>query len=477
MKGIIFKVSEVELARPTYRPDIDGLRAIAVSTVIGFHAFPNIIPGGFVGVDIFFVISGFLISTIVFGNLEHNTFSIVEFYRRRVLRIFPALITVILTSMALGWLILLTDEYKQMGRHVAASSAFVQNFALWDESGYFDTAARTKPLLHLWSLAIEEQFYIFWPLLLAIVWMRKWAFLYITVTFAILSFCANIYSADSDSTAAFYSPISRFWELMIGGLLAFISLHRPDLIRKYDNTQSAFELACLVLGLMLINNERAFPGWWALLPTIGAFFMISAGPKAWFNRNVLSNRLFVAVGLISYPLYLWHWPLLSFAKIVRPNSGYKVWIALIGLAIILSVITYRYIEQVYRKDRYKLKSFFPLIAGMSFVLGAGLLINDAQIKPRQTFRVPYKHEWGFLNLMKVKFDPDGTGVYSLHQERELATLFIGDSQLAQYAERIFRVQNQDASRNGAIFAVGGGCPPIIRRQKSQELLEAKGRSA
>jgi len=181
------------LAHPKYRPDIDGLRAIAILAVVIFHAFPLIMPGGFIGVDIFFVISGFLISSIIFSSLERDRFSLVEFYARRVKRIFPALILVFTTCLAFGWFLLLSDEYRQLGKHTAASAGFIQNFVLWRESGYFDTSGETKPLLHLWSLAIEEQFYFFWPLLLAFVWKRQWNFLKITTGIAAVSFAANIY--------------------------------------------------------------------------------------------------------------------------------------------------------------------------------------------------------------------------------------------------------------------------------------------
>jgi len=160
------------LIHQPYRPDIDGLRAVAILSVIAFHAFPEYIPGGFIGVDIFFVISGFLISSILFSSLEHDRFSIVEFYIRRIRRIFPALLLVLSACLFVGWFVLFSFEYKQLGRHAAAGAGFIQNFVLWRESGYFDNAAATKPLLHLWSLAIEEQFYIFWPILLAIVWKR-----------------------------------------------------------------------------------------------------------------------------------------------------------------------------------------------------------------------------------------------------------------------------------------------------------------
>lgn len=159
------EIMTAHLSHPKYRPDIDGLRAIAILSVVVFHAFPSWIKGGFIGVDVFFVISGFLISTIIFENLDKGTFSLTEFYARRIKRIFPALILVLVACFAFGWFALLADEYQQLGKHIAGGAAFISNFVLWDESGYFDNAADTKPLLHLWSLGVEEQFYIIWPLL------------------------------------------------------------------------------------------------------------------------------------------------------------------------------------------------------------------------------------------------------------------------------------------------------------------------
>src|SRR6188768_2812844 len=179
------------LLHPKYRPDIDGLRAVAVLAVVAFHAFPGRLSGGFIGVDVFFVISGYLISTIIFENLDKGTFSFAEFYARRIKRIFPALLIVLAASVVAGWYTLLADEYKQLGKHVAAGAGFVSNLVFWAEAGYFDLTSPAKPLLHLWSLGIEEQFYIVWPLLLWIAWKQKFSLLTLSVCVAILSFSLN----------------------------------------------------------------------------------------------------------------------------------------------------------------------------------------------------------------------------------------------------------------------------------------------
>src|SRR5580698_8795201 len=245
------------LTHPKYRADIDGLRAVAVLSVVGFHAFPKLIHGGFIGVDIFFVVSGFLISTILFGSLETGSFSFVEFYSRRIRRIFPGLIVVLIAALTAGWFLLLADEYKQFGSHLARGAGFISNLILWKESGYFDNAAETKPLLHLWSLGIEEQFYIIWPFLLWAAWKSKFNLLAITVAIAVISFAVNMSKAYSDSVAAFYSPQTRFWELLIGAGLAYAALYRKewfaDSNTRSANIQSALGAILIALSLVFVT--------------------------------------------------------------------------------------------------------------------------------------------------------------------------------------------------------------------------------
>lgn len=201
----------------------------------------------------------------------------------------------------------------------------------------------------------QEQFYIFWPLLLAFVWKRKWSFLRITAVIGVLSFAANIYLIQKNPVAAFYWPISRFWELMIGGLLAYVTLHKPALIRGRKNLQSTIGFVVLFAGAALINEKEAFPGWWALLPTVASFFIISAGQDGWFNKYVLSTRVLVWFGLISYPLYLWHWPLLSLIRIIEGTKGsWFIRVVAVVVSIVLSWLTCRFVEKPIRqKGRYR----------------------------------------------------------------------------------------------------------------------------
>ena len=196
-----------------YRSDIDGLRAIAVLTVVLFHAFPEWISGGFIGVDIFFVISGYLISSMLFENIDNGTFSFYDFYSRRIRRIFPALLIVLPSLYLFGWFTLFEDEFIQLGKHMVGGASFLSNFFLWNESGYFDNIADTKPLLHLWSLGIEEQFYIVWPIFLCFTWKNRNNFLTIILLIALMSFIINITMVYTNPVGAFYSPLSRLWEL------------------------------------------------------------------------------------------------------------------------------------------------------------------------------------------------------------------------------------------------------------------------
>ena len=338
-----------------YRADIDGLRALAIILVVIYHGFPNILPGGFIGVDVFFVISGFLISTIIYEHLEKGDFSFSNFYLRRIKRIFPALLAVLITCFALGWFSLLADEYKQLGKHIASGAGFISNLILWDESGYFDSASHTKPLLHLWSLGVEEQFYFIWPVIIWAAWKFQLNLLAVAISIALISFGANIYQIYflDKLAATFYLPHTRFWELMAGAILAQYTLKNPIQNKFHQNFQSAIGLAFILVGVALINTQSLFPGYWALLPVIGTVLIINAGSQAKINRTLFAHPTLVWIGLISFPLYLWHWPALVFARITAkgmPTASTQI-IAIFA-ALALAALTYRLIERPIRFGRY-----------------------------------------------------------------------------------------------------------------------------
>lgn len=373
MKPLVFSRSDEHNIHPVYRADIDGLRALAILSVIVFHAFPHSLPGGFIGVDIFFVISGFLISTIIFRSIQNGNFSFAEFYAHRIKRIFPALIVVLTACYTFGWLTLLPDEFKQLGKHIAASTGFAQNFILWKEVGYFDTAADLKPLLHLWSLAIEEQFYLIFPVLIFAIWRIGLNVLSVVLVFGLVSFSLNIFDITANPTKTFFMLHTRAWELLAGSVLAYLQFfktikfsawmqnfirhqtifrHSPESVqieKVVNNIISIAGLFFLITAVFILNKNKPFPGTWALLPVLGTFLLILAGPEAWINRVVLANRLMVFIGLISYPLYLWHWPILSFARIIEGELlSLEIRMAVLALSFILAWLTYRLIEKPFR---------------------------------------------------------------------------------------------------------------------------------
>ena len=384
-----------------YRADIDGLRALAVISVVVFHVFPMVMPGGFIGVDIFFVISGYLISRIIFQHLDSGDFSFLDFYARRIRRIFPALLLILIVSLSFGYIALLSDEYKQLGKHLASAAIFVSNFAFWQEAGYFDKAAEAKPLLHLWSLGIEEQFYIVWPALVWWAWKRNFNVITFTGLVILVSFAANVAWVKQDFAMTFYTPLTRSWELLSGGLLAWCVLYEREAFRrirlKVDsylsqwiyrksppldgsalrNAISFAGLIILAYGFWRINKAVSFPGKWAIFPVVGTILIILAGPTAWFNRTVLSNPIVSWFGLISYPLYLWHWPLLSFALIVQETLSFKDRIAIICASTVLAWLTYRLVESPFRKAGYggiKVTALVTMMVLMG-VIGFAVYVN------------------------------------------------------------------------------------------------------
>jgi len=369
--------------KPQYRPDVDGLRAVAILAVLGFHAFPERVPGGFVGVDVFFVISGFLITGILLDGFAARSLTLATFYARRVRRIFPALVLVAFACGVAGWFLLLPDEYAQVGKHMAAGLAFVSNLALWREAGYFDSASETKPLLHLWSLGIEEQFYLLWPLLL--IGARRLGLRRLiapVVLLGLASFLLGIFLLAPSPAAAFYLPFARFWELMAGALLSCMQRERPLApIAARSRFQSFLSHVLSLAGLSLVlvatfalDRDTPFPGWWALTPAAGAFLMVLAR-DSWFNRRVLASPLLVHIGLISFPLYLWHWPLLAMARVtlgqVPPPS---IRLALVAAAFLAAELTYRFVERPFRTGSGSVRL---LAAAALLVAAAGLAIRQS----------------------------------------------------------------------------------------------------
>ena len=358
--------------RTKYRPDVDGLRAVAVVSVVLFHAFPGTFPGGYVGVDVFFVISGFLIASVLFDQGITTSFSIKNFYVRRIRRIFPALFLVLSSTLVAGWFLLVPSDLDNLGKHMVGGAGFVSNLVLWSESGYFDTAAELKPLLHLWSLGIEEQFYIVFPLFIAVVRrFRRSRTMSIAICLA-GSLAYSITLTPQNQSAAFYNPLTRIWEILLGVLLADVmtkaSFGQPN--RRIHHASSIFGALLLIGAIVTFDSATLFPGWRALFPTVGTVLLIYAGSEAVVNRYVLNWRLMVGVGLISYPLYLWHWPILVLSRIkngVDTSTLHRT--VLVVLSFGLAYVTYRTVE---RPFRYRLRAKPAVVALVSLmaVMGA-----------------------------------------------------------------------------------------------------------
>ena len=395
-------MSSIEPTKTAYRAEIDGLRAFAVLSVVLYHAFPARLTGGFTGVDVFFVISGYLITAHIFTSLDEGKFSFLDFFQRRIRRIFPALILVMVSSLIFGWFALISEEFQQLGKHVASGAAFIVNFILVGESGYFDTAADTKPMLDLWSLAVEEQFYLVWPIVLWLAWRRHFSLVWITLLVTVASFYFNLRFVESNSTETFFWPFGRFWEMLSGSVLAWLMLYKRDVIDRakirvdtcigrmipltFARGQIAFSenamalggFALLIYGFVEINSNAPFPSTWALVPVCGAILIIAAGATAWSNRIFMMNPVAVWFGLISYPLYLWHWPILSFLQIVEsgafPHRNARI-IAVV-LAILLAWLTVRFVEKPLRFGRRNVHlKVVGLTGAMIFVGAVGLFIS------------------------------------------------------------------------------------------------------
>jgi peptidoglycan/LPS O-acetylase OafA/YrhL len=353
-----------------YRPDIDGLRAIAVLLVVFFHAFPQAVPGGFVGVDVFFVISGFLITGIIARELDSQHFSLLGFYDRRVRRIFPALIVVLAAVLVLGWLCMLPDAYTKLSSDVFASAFFYPNIELLLQSGYFDIESAKKPLLHLWSLGIEEQFYLAWPLILMLAWRLRLNLLWVAVSLGLASFVLNVALIRTYPVATFYLPFTRAFELLAGAALAG-AWGKVSQSGTASNWRAGAGIVLIAIAAAILDSKSAFPGWWALLPVAGAALLLSA-PGAWICRHWLASAPMEWIGKISYPLYLWHWPLLVFFAIIKflPLTLLERGL-IVGLSILLAWATTRFLERPLRFGRPLPIKALGLCAGMVLIAAGG----------------------------------------------------------------------------------------------------------
>ena len=466
--------SLVKMHAQKYRPDIDGLRAVAVLAVVAYHAFPETIRGGFIGVDIFFVISGFLISTIIFESMAANRFSIVEFYSRRIRRICPALLLVLSSVLIIGWFLLLGVDYALLGKHVASGAGFSANFILWLEADYFDLSAELKPLLHLWSLGIEEQYYLLWPALMWALWKPERNLYKPIMGLFLVSFALCIYQTHADKTLAFYSPFSRFWEILLGSLLAYAtfrenSRNRTNTTSRFANVRAPLGAILIGIGFLVITNKSPFPGWLALLPTVGTALILAGGSGSWINSKILSQPVLVWIGLISFPLYLWHWPLLSFARIeaAQTVSPELRW-ALLAISFLLAWITYRFVERPLRFGRAGNSKAIVLLCVLACVGSAGYLTFKSEGFPNRfpeiirtaTSYIPFS--WGDHVRSEVCHMHLVTSTVHKPECFEVARPLValwGDSHAASLYPGLKKLQS--SQQFGVIQVTESGCPPLL----------------
>ena len=347
-----------------YRAEIDGLRALAVLPVILFHAGFEWFSGGFVGVDVFFVISGYLITTIIISEMAEGKFSIINFYERRARRILPALFFVMLMCIPFAWMWMLPDALENFGQSLVSTSLFSNNFLLMNTAGYWDLASEYKPLMHTWSLAVEEQYYIIFPIFLIFAWrFGKNKLIWLILFISIISFTLSEYGWRQNSIAHFYFSPSRAWELLAGSTAAFICDRKGV---KNNNGLAFLGLIMILYSILTFNEETPFPSAFTLAPVIGTILIILYADNKAFTAKFLSTKILVGVGLISYSLYLWHQPILAFTRIYQkePLSDLGAFFV-IFLTTLFAFFTWKFIETPFR-NRTKVSSKIILRLSISY---------------------------------------------------------------------------------------------------------------
>jgi peptidoglycan/LPS O-acetylase OafA/YrhL len=421
-----------------FRDDINGLRALAVIGVVAFHADRSLAPGGFAGVDVFFVISGFLISRIVLSECAVGHFSLGTFYAKRAKRILPALLAVVSAVWIVGWFRAAPIQFRDIGGGLLGDSYFTVNFWLMrlaGVEGYFGADSSAKPLLHLWSLSIEEQFYLAWSVLLLAVLQRNVRLAPLVILGIFLaSFGYSIFLTPINPIGAFYLPWTRAWELALGGLLAyrevFLLCRWPYPSRRLADLGAGLGVALIVGGYLFLSEAEPFPGWRAAVPTAGCALVI-ASPRSFLGDVALGNKVAAFFGLISYPLYLWHWPLFAFAHMwpgVIPTTG--VMLTLAGVAVGLAAATYHFIEApaaaLFRRRPYAVA--VALVAGLALTGVVGRVTYDSRgfpgrFPPLVTRVFDYDVNGAQGSRLMHCFYQQDDRAFSLAEERERAARF------------------------------------------------------
>jgi peptidoglycan/LPS O-acetylase OafA/YrhL len=454
-----------------YRADIDGLRAIAVLSVVFNHAGILLFHGGYIGVDIFFVISGYLITGIIVREINASDFSLVRFYERRIRRIYPALFVTILFTVLASAILYSGSNFRDFGKSVLATTFFFSNIHFWTETGYFDGPAQIKPLLHTWSLAVEEQFYIVFPLLLFLLasFFRK-KILHILTWIALSSFFWSIFALHSDPSGAFYFAHLRAWELLIGGLLA-LNLVSAKTSPTVNNVLALIGIGMIIVPTFLYTETTGFPGFAVAIPVLGTALIIYCGTEnpAFINR-LLSIRPLVFVGKISYSLYLWHWPVIIFAKYyaIKKLTFWELG-GVIFFTLILSVLSWKFIETPFREKKIlKGRSIFVYAASVMIVAAVAGSIIYFQTEPDKNAGERVWSRACNVNQNKNKHADNIEGCPLGDEKQRPSFLLLGDSHARAAAEGISLAAYQRKLSGELVYS--SGCPFIlgITRRFDQE---------
>ncbi len=458
-----------------YRSEIDGLRAVAVLPVIFFHAGFDVFSGGFAGVDVFFVISGFLITSILIDELEREDFSVARFYERRARRILPALFVVLLACIPFAWMWMLPSEMKNFSKSVFATVLFSSNILFWMESGYFDTAAELKPLLHTWSLAVEEQYYLLFPLFLLLLWrFGRSRVIWVIAAIALASFLLSEYGWRNHPGANFFLAPTRVWELLAGSICAFLAVNGPP---RANNVLSVAGLALIVFSIFYYDSSTPFPSIYALAPVVGTALVLLYARSETVVARLLSTAPFVGIGLISYSAYLWHQPLFAFARIrslTEPSQPLMAALAAASLA--LAVITWKFVEQPLRRNsgvsHAGRKTFACASAGLAIVLFGGVILKDgfefrywfgphfeAQFRPHDVL--------GLCERPPIDDAHNATFCRLGDPKKKLKMLVFGDSHSSALNPMLHALGKEQGFSYVNIFS--GGCPPCWMSTWQEEI--------
>ncbi len=457
-----------------YRPEIDGLRAVAVLPVIFFHAGFDWFSGGFIGVDVFFVISGYLITSIILSEMGRENFSIVRFYERRARRILPALFFVIVCCLPFAWAWMLPEELKRFGQSLVGVAVFSSNVYFWRNTDYFAPAAEEQPLLHTWSLAVEEQYYVLFPLFLLLCWrLGRSRIFWLTSLIALLSFALADWASKNHSAANFYLLPTRAWELLAGSLLAFVPLNYSAKLRegKFSQFGSALGISLIGVAIFGLNGDAPFPGVYALLPVLGAVLVIACASSKNFCGKLLSSKAFVGIGLISYSAYLWHQPIFSFIRIHQMGKPPQILFAAgTMLSILLAWLSWKFVEAPFRRPFSTRRLVFSWSAiGLASMVSLGAsahalkgfesrfeLLDDAVVSTFQRANAA---------CFDKPVDPTGPVFCSISDDEKASRanyIVLGDSHMYSALPAFRKIESDKLSFFGAGAYVGySGCPAFI----------------